>query len=73
MDTIPTLTREEFERLDNDVAAALLRARFEALVEAGCGYEAAVIVAAHPEIALTQAVGLLRRGCPARTAVRILL
>ena len=70
---IPTLTREEFEELHHEAAVALIRARFDALVHAGCGLEPAAIFAVHPEVKVADALRLLRLGCPPRTALRILL
>lgn len=70
---LPTVSRETFETLDTESATALLRCRFEALSDAGCTTEDAILVAVHPEVGLEDALVLLGRGCPGRTALRILL
>jgi hypothetical protein len=67
------VTRQSFESLDTENAARLLRARFAALADAGCDIEDAVVIAVHPEVAIEDALDLLRRGCPASTALRIVL
>ncbi len=46
--------------------------RFEELVRAGYGPEAANLLAEHPEVDLHRAVELRARGCTQDTAVRIL-
>ena len=73
MHGLPVVTRDEFEDLDESTAASLLRIRYSALVDAGCELEAAVVLAVHPEVELSDAIALLKRGCPPRTALRILL
>jgi hypothetical protein len=67
------ITRQSFEALDTETAARLLRARFTALTDAGCDIEDAVVIAVHPEVELGDALDLLRRGCPVKTALRILV
>jgi hypothetical protein len=69
----PPITRTSFETLDVDGATALVRGRFAAASDAGCSTEDAIVIAVHPEIGLEDALRLLRRGCPARTVLRILL
>lgn len=69
---VPTLTREDFEGLEYDVAVGILRARFDALVDDGCEPEVAATFAVHTEIDLAKAAELLRSGCPPRTALCIL-
>ncbi len=46
--------------------------RFEELLRAGYGLEAAKLLAANPEVDLHRAVELRARGCTPDTAVRIL-
>lgn len=70
---IPILTTDEFEDLDSSTAAELLRIRYRALADAGVEPGEAALVAAHPDVDLERALALVRRGCPARTALRILL
>lgn len=70
---VPKVTKEEFEQLDNPTRVALLKIRYGALTEAGLDRGEAALVAAHAEIDLEEAIVLVRRGCPARTALRILL
>lgn len=69
---IPILTTDEFEDLDASTAAELLRIRYRALVDAGLEPGEAAVVAAHPEVDLDETLALVRRGCPVRTALRIL-
>ena len=54
-------------------AGAILSWRFTTLVRAGYGRRAARELAARREVDLHRAVELLERGCPAGTALRILL
>jgi hypothetical protein len=51
----------------------VIRWRMEQLANAGYTWACAMVVAANRDIDLHQAVGLVRRGCPVETAVRILL
>jgi hypothetical protein len=55
------------------VSDATLDWRLEQLMEAGYDAEDALVLAVRPEIDLHRAIALLRKGCPAETAVRILL
>ena len=64
---------KELRELDDDAVVVLIHSRFHALCERGCDPEAAVVVAVHPEVGVEEASRLLRRGCDARTALRILL
>ncbi len=73
MDDLLTATRQEFLELDDEDAITLITARYQALDALGFDAEAAVILAVHPEIAVAEACDLIRRGCDAQTAVRILL
>lgn len=67
------MTAAQFDQLGSVEAEQVLRWRFEELCEAGFDPCDAMVVASHVEIDLHSAVGLLRRGCPPETAVRILL
>ena len=67
------MTAAQFEALETPVVEAVLRWRFEALVEAGYDAGSALILASHVEVDLHGAAGLLSRGCPPETAMRILL
>ena len=49
------------------------RWRTEALERAGYDHDAAVELASHTHVDLHRAIGLLESGCPAETALRILL
>jgi hypothetical protein len=67
------MTAAQFEAIDETEAEIILRWRFDELVRAGYDIGTALMLASHVEIDLHQATGLVRRGCPADTAVRILL
>jgi hypothetical protein len=67
------MTAAQFEHLDENEAHEILHWRFESLVRAGYSVEDATVVASHVEIDLHFAVGLLRKGCPPETALKILL
>ena len=67
------MTVEEFEVLDEGEAERLLRWRLVELIAAGYCWDDALRLATHVEIDLRVAGDLLRRGCPAETALRILL
>jgi hypothetical protein len=49
------------------------RWRAEALEKAGYDHDAAVELASHHDVDLHRAIALLESGCPAETALRILL
>ncbi len=68
-----TISEDEFLALEGEDAEALIAARYHALRDADCDAEAAVAIAAAPEISIATAVDLLQRGCDARTVVRLLL
>ena len=53
--------------------AEVARWRLSELVRAGYTWDQGVLLAARPEIDLHDAVKLLRQGCPAETAVKILI
>jgi hypothetical protein len=67
------MTAAQFELLGADEAESILGWRFEVLVRAGCSGADAMIVASQVEVDLHAAAALLARGCPAETALRILL
>jgi hypothetical protein len=67
------MTAAQFELIDETEAEAILRWRFEALVRSGYDVGSALVLASHVEVDLHQATGLADRGCPADTALRILL
>ena len=73
MALLPHVTRDEYERLDENAKLWLVRARHRALLFAGLDNADAALLAAHAEVAVEDALALVRRGCPARTALRILL
>ena len=66
------ISQQEFLELDDDAVVLLIGSRFHALCELGCEPEGAVVIAVHPEVRVAEAAGLLRRGCDAHTALRIL-
>jgi hypothetical protein len=67
------MTAAQFEAIDETEAEMILRWRFDELVRAGYDVGMALMLASHVEIDLHEATELVRRGCPADTAVRILL
>jgi hypothetical protein len=67
------MTAAQFELIDESEAEAILRWRFEELVRSGYDIGSALVLASHVEVDLHEATGLSRRGCPADTALRILL
>jgi hypothetical protein len=67
------MTAAQFEAIDETEAEIILRWRFDELVRAGYDVGMALMLASHVEIDLHDATELVRRGCPADTAVRILL
>jgi hypothetical protein len=67
------VTAAQFETIDETEAELILRWRFDELVRAGYDVGSALLLASHVEIDLHDASALTRRGCPAETAVRILL
>jgi hypothetical protein len=52
--------------------AEVARWRLSELVRAGYTWDQGVLLAARPDVDLHDAIKLLRRGCPAETAVKIL-
>jgi hypothetical protein len=67
------MTAAQFEAIDETEAEIILRWRFDELVRAGYDVGTALMLASHVEIDLHDATELVHRGCPADTAVRILL
>ena len=67
------MTAAQFETIDETEVEMILRWRFDELVRAGYDIGSALLLASHVEIDLHDASALTRRGCPAETAVRILL
>jgi hypothetical protein len=67
------MTAAQFELIDDTEVEAILRWRFDELVRAGYDVGSALMLASHVEVDLHQATGLVRRGCPTDTALRILL
>jgi len=67
------MTAAQFEAIGETEAEMILRWRFDELVRAGYDVGTALMLASHVEIDLHDATALLRRGCSADTAVRILL
>jgi len=67
------MTAAQFETVDEGEAEAILRSGFSVLVRSGYDTDAALVLASHVEIDLHDASALVRRGCPAQTALEILL
>ena len=67
------MTAAQLEAFDVSEAEAVLHWRFDALVGAGYDPGDALVLCGHLEVDLHLATDLVRRGCPAETAVRILL
>jgi hypothetical protein len=67
------VTAAQFETIDETEVEMILRWRFDELVRAGYDVGSALLLASHVEIDLHDASGLVRRGCPPETAVRILV
>jgi hypothetical protein len=67
------MTAAQFEAIDETEAEIILRWRFDELVRAGYDVGTALLLASHVEIDLHDATRLVHRGCPADTALRILL
>jgi hypothetical protein len=66
-------TAVEAVLVDDTEDERVIRWRLEQLAKAGYSWACAMVIAANRDIDLHRAVGLLRQGCPAETAVRILL
>ena len=66
------MTAAQFQTLEPASADELLRARFEALAEWGIPLADAHAIAHSVDVDVVEAVGLLRRGCPAALVLPIL-
>jgi hypothetical protein len=67
------MTAAEFEVLSASEAERIIAWRFRELSNAGYDVDDALYLATHTEIDLHLAADLLRRGCPPKTALRILI
>ena len=67
------MTAAQFEELESPEAEAVLRWRFEGLVQAGYDPGSALILASHIEVDLHEATLLLERGCSPELALQIAL
>lgn len=67
------MTAAQFEMLETPEAEAILRWRFESLVNTGFDAGSALILASHLEVDVREAGLLLERGCPPDVAVQIVL
>ena len=72
-ETRENMTAAQFEDLTENEAEEILRWRFSELLRVGYDTDAAMVVASHVEVDLHQATGLVLRGCPPNTALRIVL
>ena len=68
-----TISPDAFLALAGEEAEALIAARYHALRDGGLDDEAAVAIAATPNISVGKAVDLFRRGVDADTVLRLLL
>ncbi len=66
------MTAAQFQTLEQGSADELLRARFEALAEWGTPLADARAIAHSVNVDVAEAIGLLRRGCPAGLVLPIL-
>jgi rRNA processing protein Krr1/Pno1 len=71
--TLQTLEVEEEVASSRDPAAQVLGWRVEQLIAAGFDSDAAFVLALDRTVDLHEAIGLVRRGCPPQTALRILI
>jgi hypothetical protein len=67
------MTAAQFEELEIPEVEAVLRWRFEVLMNAGYDPGSAMILASHVEVDLHEAARLIERGCPLETAMKIVL
>ena len=67
------MTTAHLEKPAVSEAEAVIQWRFDALARAGYALVEAAELSVHLEVDLHRATDLLRCGCPAETAVRILL
>jgi len=66
------MTAAQFQTLEPALVDELLRARFEALADWGIPLADARAIAYSVDVDVIEAIGLLRRGCPADLVVPIL-
>ena len=71
--TLQTLQPDEEVATSPDPAAQVLGWRVEQLIAAGFDSDAAFVLALDRTVDLHEALGLVRRGCPPETALRILI
>lgn len=71
--TLQTLEVEEEVIVSRDPAAVVLGWRVEQLIAAGFDSDAAFVLALDRTVDLHEATELVRRGCPPKTALRILI
>jgi len=71
--TLQTLPVDEEVTISPDPAAQVLGWRVEQLIAAGFDSDAAFVLALDRTVDLHEAIGLVRRGCPPGTALRILI
>ena len=71
--TLQTIEAEEEVAVTRDPAAQVLGWRVEQLITAGFDSDAAFVLALDRTVDLHEAIALVRRGCPPKTALRILI
>ena len=71
--TVETLPAEVIEETAPDPAARVLGWRIEQLIAVGFDSDAAFVLALDRSVDLHEATELVRRGCPPKTAFRILV
>jgi len=71
--TLQTLQVDEEVAASPDPAAQVLGWRVEQLIASGFDTDAAFVLALDRTVDLHEAIGLVRRGCPPGTALRILI
>ncbi len=67
------MTAAQLELPDDTEEERVIRWRISKLTQAGYRWPASLLIAARSDIDLHQASGLLQRGCPPETALKILL
>ena len=73
MSAVETQSDDLAEDHGPNPAAKVLGWRIEQLIGAGFDSDAAFVLALDRNVDLHEAIGLVRRGCPLATAVRILI
>jgi hypothetical protein len=71
--TLELLQTDAIEESQPDPAARVLGWRIEQLIAVGFDSDAALVLALDRNVDLHQATELVKRGCPPRTAFRILV